>query len=116
MRDRTCVIDLNKKAHIKLKYKQYDNNVPIVFTIIEDSQVVNLTGCTVRAFFQRADGQIYEKNTTISGSNITTTIDNDVTELSGTVKAELVFVSGEKTVTSFTIYLDIEDSIDKNLL
>ena len=113
MRDRTCIIDLNKKTYTKLKYKQYDNNVPIVFTIIEDSQAVDLAGYTVGAFFQRADGQIYEKNTSISGSNITTTIDNNITELSATVKAELVFVYGEKTVTSFTVYLDIEDSIDK---
>lgn len=113
MRDKTCIIDLNKKTYTKLKYKQYDNNVPIVFTIIEDSQAVDLTGYTVGAFFQRADGQIYEKNTSISGSNITTTIDNNITELSATVKVELVFVYGEKTVTSFTVYLDIEDSIDK---
>lgn len=113
MRDRTCIIDLNTKKYTVLKYKQYDNNVPIVFKIIENSQDVDLTGYTVGAFFYREDGNIYEKNTSISGANVTTTIDNNITGLSGIVKVELVFVYDSKTVTSFSVYLNIEKSIDK---
>ena len=115
MRDRTCIIDLNTKRYTVLKYKQYDNNVPIVFRIIENSQDVDLTGYTVGAFFYREDGNTYEKSTTISGANVTATIDNNITGIAGIVKVELVFVYNSKTVTSFSVYLDIEKSIDKEI-
>ena len=62
MRDRTCIINLEKNTYSALKYKQYDNNIPIVFTIIDGSQEVDLSGYAVGAFFQRKDGNNESKS------------------------------------------------------
>ena len=114
MRDRTCIINLEKNTYSALKYKQYDNNIPIVFTIIDGSQEVDLSGYAVGAFFQRKDGNIYEKNTIVNGSTVTVTIDNNITALKGKVNLELVFVYNDITVTSFNISIEVEKTIDKN--
>lgn len=114
MREREISVDINGGAFKFLKYKQYDHNNLLKIIVKEGKEDVILTGYTARAFFERPDGVILEKNCTIVSNEIKLMITNDVLARKGKVSTEITLSDGNKIVTTFRMYLEVEGSIDRN--
>ncbi len=113
MRDRVFIIDLNTKMYEKPRYKQYDNDIPFRFRIVENGVDVALAGYTVRAFFDNKHNVI-QKNCTISDKVIETKLDNNILAYEGEVKVEITLTKENEIITTFTISLIVEKSINRN--
>ena len=113
MRDRIYEIRLNDKLYEKPKYKQYDNDIPFRFRIVENGVDVALTGYTVRAFFDNKHNVI-QKNCTVRDRIIETKLDNNILAYEGEVKVEITLTKENQIVTTFTITIIVEKSINRN--
>ena len=113
MRDRIYTIDLNTKMYEKPKYKQYDNDIPFRFRIVENGVDVALAGYTVKAFFDNKHN-IIQKNCTVRDRVIETKLDNNILGCEGEVKTEITLNKENQIITTFTISLIIEKSINRN--
>ena len=115
MRERTITVDINKNYHKSLNYKQYDNNNVLNIVIKEDDNLVDITDYTARAFYQLPSKTIIQRNTTKNGKNtIKLKIDNVVLAESGRIFLEVVINNVDTVVTTFTLFIDVEKSIDRN--
>ena len=119
LRVRTAIVDLDKRCYQKLLYCQFDNNVDFKIKVVDNGTPVDLTGFTVRAFFQIPNGVVIQKNCTIDTkdkSSVTTILDNNILAMPGFVNVEFNFLEGEppneKTVISFSMLLEVEKSIN----
>ena len=56
LRDYEINSDLKQSKFENLKFVQGDNGSKIVVNLLEDSQAVNLSNCTVLAKYKRSDG------------------------------------------------------------
>lgn len=113
MRDRIYIIDLNTKMYEKPKYKQYDNDIPFRFRIVENGVDVALAGYTVRAFFDNKRNVI-QKNCTVRDRIIETKLDNNILAYEGEVKVEITLTKESQIITTFTITIEVEKSINRN--
>ncbi|HBH3067231.1 TPA: BppU family phage baseplate upper protein, partial [Clostridioides difficile] len=114
MRDRIYTVDINTKSYQVAKYKQYDNGIEFKINLLENNIEKDLTGYTAIANFQRPDGKIVYQSCTIEGSIVTTIIENNITEVAGDVIVEFTFYKDDLVVTTFSLKINIEKSIDKN--
>ena len=57
---------------------------------------------------------VIQKNTTIKENVVTTILDNTILAKEGIVRAEFSIVKNDMVVTTFTILLEVEPSIDRN--
>lgn len=113
MRDRAYIVDLNRKMYEKPKYKQYDNGIPFRFRIVENGVDVALTGYTVKAFFDNKHNVI-QKNCTVRDRIIETKLDNNILAYEGEVKVEITLTKESQIITTFTITILVEKSINRN--
>ena len=97
-----------------LRYKQYDNNNILKIIIQENKEEVDLDFYTARLFFKLPSGSILEKDTTIENNKIVVSIDSGILSENGRVIVDLTLSSSEQLVTAFTMYLDVEETIDRN--
>ncbi len=116
MRTRTIEIDLssNSKSFKTLKYKQFDHNNLLEVIVKDNRKLVDLTSHTISVFFLLPDGQVIQRNVSFKDGKIPVLLENIVLRLSGEVLVEINLLKDEQIVTSFTIYLDVEKSIDRN--
>ena len=116
MRTRTIEIDLssNSKSFKTLKYKQFDHNNLLEVIVRDNRKLVDLTSHTISVFFLLPDGQVIQRNVSFKDGKISVLLENIVLRLSGEVLVEINLLKDEQIVTSFTIYLDVEKSIDRN--
>ncbi|MBH6899822.1 BppU family phage baseplate upper protein [Clostridioides difficile] len=114
MRDRIYTVDINTKSYQVAKYKQYDNAIEFKINLLENNIEKDLTGYTAIANFQRPDGKIVYQSCTIENSIATTIIENNITEVAGDVIVEFTFYKDDLVVTTFSLKINIEKSIDKN--
>ncbi len=113
MRDRTYLVDINKKIYETPCYKQFDNNIPFRIKIIENGVNADLTGYTIKAFFNNKS-EIIQKNCTIKESIVETKLDNNILKNVGEVDVEFCLIKGEVILTTFKIVLKVEKSINRN--
>ncbi|CEK40349.1 tail fiber protein [Clostridium phage phiCD146] len=114
LRDRIYTVDINTKSYQVAKYKQYDNAIEFKINLLENNIEKDLTGYTAIANFQRPDGKIVYQSCTIENSIATTIIENNITEVAGDVIVEFTFYKDDLVVTTFSLKINIEKSIDKN--
>lgn len=114
MRERTITIDMDEGNYRILRYKQYDNNNILKIIIQENKEEVDLAFYTARLFFKLPSGSILEKDTTIENNRIIVSIDSGILSENGRIIADLTLSSSEQLVTAFTMYLDVEETIDRN--
>lgn len=114
MRSRTYIVDINSKMYQVARYKQFDNNIDYKIELVEDGVAIDLDNHIVKAFFETKEGIILQKDCTIEGNLVTTKLDNNILALPGKVLAEFTIYHNEQIVTTFTITLEVEKSINKN--
>ena len=114
LRERIITIDLDEGNYRILRYKQYDNNQILKIIIQENKEEVDLAFYTARLFFKLPSGSILEKDTTIENNRIIVSIDSGILSENGRIIADLTLSSSEQLVTAFTMYLDVEETIDRN--
>ena len=114
LRERIITIDLDEGNYRILRYKQYDNNQILKIIIQENKEEVDLAFYTARLFFKLPSGSILEKDTTIENNKIIVSIDSGILSENGRIIADLTLSSSEQLVTAFTMYLDVEETIDRN--
>ncbi|HGM1081917.1 TPA: BppU family phage baseplate upper protein [Clostridioides difficile] len=116
MRDRIYTVDINTRNYQVAKYKQYDNAIEFKINLLENNIEKDLTGYTAIANFQRPDRKIVYQSCTIENSIVTTIIENNITEVAGDVIVEFTFYKDDLVVTTFSLKINIEKSIDKNAI
>ncbi len=116
MRNRIYTVDINTKNYQVAKYKQYDNAIEFKINLLENNIEKDLTGYTAIANFQRPDKKIVYQSCVIEGSIVTTIIENNITEVVGDVVVEFTFYKDDLVVTTFSLKINIEKSIDKNAI
>lgn len=114
MRERTVTIDIDEGNYRILRYKQYDNNNILKIIIQENKEEVNLSMYTARLFFKLPSNIILEKDTVIKNNQIIVTIDSGILSESGRIKVDLTLSSSDQLVSAFTMYFDVEETIDRN--
>lgn len=114
MRNRKYIVDLNSKTYQVARYKQYDNNINYSIEVIEDGVLVDLDNCIVKAFFETPSKLILQKDCMVSDNTITTILDNNILGEAGKVLVEFTIYKSDIIVTTFTLSLDVEKSINKN--
>lgn len=97
----------------KLKFKQHDNGSTIKVNLYENGEKVNIDlAWTIVAKFKRADRNEYNRDvTSISDNSFITTLDSTVTAIVGDLEIDFKITYGDKQVTTFTVLLEIEESI-----
>lgn len=114
LRERIITIDLDEGNYRILRYKQYDNNQVLKIIIQENKEEIDLDFYTARLFFKLPSGSILEKDTTIENNKIIVVIDSGILSENGRIIVDLTLSSSEQLVTAFTMYLDVEETIDRN--
>lgn len=112
MRNRTYVVDLNKRMYQIARYKQYDTNIPYTIHLVENGVDLDLADCIVLAFFN-IKGTIIQKDTIIKESKVTVNLTNDILSVEGEIEVEFGIYKNDTVVTTFTIKMEIEKSINK---
>ncbi len=115
MRTRTIRIDIDTKKLKILKYKQYDHNVLLKIVLYKNNQLIDLSSYTASAFFELPDKTVIQRNLNVENSIIFITLENIILEQDGKAILEVVLSNKNQIVTTFSIYLDIEKSIDRNV-
>lgn len=116
LRDRIYTVDINTKSYQVAKYKQFDNGMKFKINLLENNIEKDLAGYTAIANFQRPDKKRVYQSCVIEGSIVTTIIENNITEVAGDVVVEFTFYKDDLVVTTFSLKINIEKSIDKNAI
>ena len=114
LRERIITIDLDEGNYRILRYKQYDNNKILKIIIQENKEEIDLDFYTARLFFKLPSGSILEKDTTIENNRIIVSIDSGILSENGRIIVDLTLSNLEQIVTAFTMYFDVEETIDRN--
>lgn len=115
MRERTINIDIDIKKPKILKYKQYDHNVLLKIIISENNETVDLSSYNISAFFKLPDKTIIQRNLQTDNSIILIPLEDVILKQSGKVSLEITLFNELQVVTTFTMYLDVEETIDRNV-
>lgn len=115
MRKRIIVVDVNTlSSSIKtIRCRQYDID-EIFFLLKNNGKDADLTGYVASAFFQLPNKTVVQKNGIIEDNIIKVELDNYISSQSGKIILELTLTNGDKVLTLFRMFLDVEKSIDKN--
>ena len=113
MRDRIITLDMDSDIYKSLKYKQYDNNNILQIKIMNNDKYMYLDSYTALAFFKLPSGIIIQQTCEIENDIITMVINNNILSEKGRVSVDLTLSDGEETVTSFTFYLIVEETINR---
>ena len=117
MRTRTIEVDLssNFKSFKTLKYKQLDHNNLLEVVVKDNGKLIDLSSHAISVFFSLPDGQVIQRNTSFKNGKVPVMLENIVLRLPGEVLVEINLLKDSQVVTTFTIYLDVEKSIDRNV-
>ncbi|MGM9534788.1 MAG: BppU family phage baseplate upper protein [Intestinibacter sp.] len=118
MRDYVIDNDLKQSRFENIKFVQYDNGSTITINVFEDGQAINLENYTVIAKFKRADGEEYNRSTSVLENKITTTLDSTVTSVPGNLKIsfKIIYDNSSKQVSTFMLIADIEENFGEGNL
>ena len=114
MRTRTIELDIDSQSFKVLKYKQFDHNNLLKVIIKREAEIIDLTSYAIRVFFQTQNGKVLQKNATLINGEINIVLESILLQHHGKILFEIVLSNGKEITTTFTMYLDVEKSIDKN--
>lgn len=114
MRNRTYIVDLNTKNYEVANYKQYDNNILYKINVVEDGEEKDLTAYKSSAVFKNSKGEVFERKAIINKSEVEVKLDSVILGVAGKTSVEFIFSKTDIIVTTFTITINIEKSINRN--
>lgn len=114
MRTRVIDLDINSSSLRILRYKQFDHNNLLKVIVRKNKKIVDLTPYTIRVFFKTPKGETLQKNATLIDGEINIVLESILLQHHGKIPFEIVLSNGERIITTFTMYLEIEKSIDRN--
>ena len=115
MRDRIAIIDINTKKFKAISYKQYDVNNILQIVITENGKIIGISNYSAKVCFQLPSGIVYEIPCIIENNTIKVILTKAILNEYGKVIVEVELTSYEQMVTTFSIYLNVEKSINKEI-
>lgn len=114
MRNRIAIVDIATRKFKALSYKQYDVNNILQMVILENGKIIDISSYNVIIYFKMPSGKIYREVGNIKNNTIDIILSSGVLYESGKVTLEVELRETDKIVTTFSIYLNVEKSIDSN--
>ena len=114
MRTRTIDVEINSNSLRILRYKQYDHNNILEVIVKKNKEIVDLSAYTARAFFTLPNNTIIQRNATFNIDRLSIIIDSVLLEKHGRIPVEITISNGEEIATIFRMYLEVEESINRN--
>lgn len=114
MRTRTIDVEINSNSLRILRYKQYDHNNILEIFVTKDKEFLDLSSYAIRAFFTLPNNTVIQKNAVFKDKKIIITIDSILLERHGRIPVEITISNGNEITTIFRMYLEVEESIDRN--
>ena len=114
MRNRIAIVDIATRKFKALSYKQYDANNLLQMVILENGKIIDISSYNVIIYFKMPSGKMYREFGNINNNTIDIILSSDVLYESGKVTLEVELRETDKVVTTFSIYLNVEKSIDGN--
>ena len=115
MRDRIAIIDINTKKFKAISYKQYDENNILQIVVLENGIIKSLSNYITTVRFQLPSGKIYKINGAIENNTIKVVLTSAILNEYGKVIVEIELANDTQIITTFSMYLNIEKSINKEL-
>ena len=112
MRNRITIVDIATRKFKALSYKQYDVNNLLQMIIVDNGKIIDISSYTSIIYFKMPSGKIYREFGDIKNNTIDIILPSDVLYESGKVTLEAELRETDKVVTTFSIYLNVEKSID----
>lgn len=112
MRNRITIVDIATRKFKALSYKQYDVNNLLQMIIVDNGKIIDISSYTSIIYFKMPSGKIYREFGDIKNNTIDIILPSDVLYESGKVTLEAELCETDKVVTTFSIYLNVEKSID----
>lgn len=112
MRNRIAIVDIAIQQFKVLSYKQYDVNNILQIVIMENKKIVDITPYTTTIYFKLPSGKTYRTIGVIKNNAINVTLSSSVLKEYGKVILEVELSNSDEIVTTFSMYLNIEKSID----
>lgn len=117
LRDYNVDSDLIQNKRQDFSFVQGDKGATIKVNLYENSNLIDLTGCTIEAKYKRADNKIIKRtiNDTTENSFIAT-LDDEITAVIGTLKIIFTIKKSDVEISTFMLFADIKEGIDINSL
>ena len=112
MRDRIAIIDINTKKFKAISYKQYDENNILQIVITENGNIIGLSNYSAVVKFQLPSGVVYKIPSIIENNTIKLILTRAILSEYGKVIVEIVLQDTKQLITTFSIYLNVEKSIN----
>lgn len=112
MRNRIAIVDIAIQQFKVLSYKQYDANNILQIVVMENKKIVDITPYTITIYFKLPSGKIYRTIGVIKNNTINITLSSSVLKEYGKVILEVELSNSKEIVTTFSMYLNVEKSID----
>lgn len=115
MRDYSIECNLLKSKYIELEYTQNDTGVKLEVNVVEDTQDVDLTGCTIEARYKRPDKVVLKRNiSNIEGNKFTAILDSEITAKEGTLKMSFTIKKDDVQLSTFLVLADIKECVSED--
>lgn len=114
MRNRITIVDIATRKFKALSYKQYDVNNLLQMIILDNGKIIDISSYTAIIYFKMPSGKIYREFGDIKNNTIDIILPSDVLYEYGKITLEAELRETDKVVTTFSIYLNVEKSIDGN--
>lgn len=112
MREYTITCDLLKSKFIELEYTQNDSGLKLNVLVVEDNTDVDLTGCTIKARYERHDKYVVKRDiSSITGNKFIATLDSEITAIKGTLKMSFTIKKDDVQLSTFLVLADIKECV-----
>ena len=112
MRNRIAIVDISTRKFKALSYKQYDVNNILQIVVMENNKIVDISSYNATIYFKLPSEKTYRTIGIIKNNTINVTLSSGVLKEYGKVILEVKLSNGDEIVTTFSIYLNVEKSID----
>ena len=112
MRNRIAIVDIATRKFKALSYKQYDVNNILQIVVMENNKIVDISSYNATIYFKLPSEKTYRTISIIKNNTINVTLSSGVLKEYGKVILEVKLSNGDEIVTTFSIYLNVEKSID----
>jgi hypothetical protein len=113
VRDRIAIIDIATKKFKALSYKQYDENNLLQIVVTKNKEVVDISEYKAYVYFELPSGTIYELTPNIANNTIDILLSSKILNEHGKVTFEIELRKFEEVITVFSMYLNVEKSINE---
>ena len=112
MRNRIAIVDIATRKFKALSYKQYDVNNILQIVVMENNKIVDISSYNATIYFKLPSEKTYRTIGIIKNNTINVTLSSSILKEYGKVILEVKLSNGDEIVTTFSIYLNVEKSID----